>query len=62
MDIKIQKSVQSVTIEPHKIEVEKEDDEDLNEAALVQESPVKSVAISSKESEKSASVTQKLDQ
>ena len=61
MDIKIQKSVQSVTIEPHKIEVEKEDDEDVNEA-LVQESPVKSVAISSKESEKSASVTHKLDQ
>ena len=61
MDIKIQKSVQSVTIEPHKIEVEKEDDEDVNEA-LVQESPVKSVVISSKESEKSASVTQKLDQ
>ena len=48
MDIKIQKSVQSVTIEPHKIEVEKEDDEDMNEAALVQESPVKSVADSSK--------------
>ena len=61
MDIKIQKSVQSVTIEPHKIEVEKEDDEDVNEA-LVQESPVKSVVISSKESEKSASVTHKLDQ
>ena len=61
MDIKIQKSVQSVTIEPHKIEVEKEYNEEMNEAP-VQESPVKNDAISSKESEKSASVTQKLDQ
>ena len=61
MDIKIQKSVQSVTIEPHKIEVGKEDDEYINET-LVQESPVKSVAVSSKESEKSASVTHKLEQ
>ena len=61
MDIKIQKSVQSVTIEPHKIEVEKEDDNEMNEDS-VQESPVKNDTISSKESEKSASVTQKLDQ
>ena len=40
--------------------MEKKDDEEMNEAS-VQESPVKNDAISSKESEKSPSVTNKLD-
>ena len=57
LDMKIQKSLSSVTIEAQQVQPEQKEDEDVNYVS-VQESPVKSVAISSKASEKSGKLSE----